>query len=587
MKELKWKLRTFDGIDYNNINPGLLLREMLKYRGIEDPESWLQVSKENENDPSLLKNIDEATNLLQSVIIGLENKPSKKIYIQVDADTDGFTSSAILYEFISSISNCEIEIGIHEGKEHGLDLKEALASNANLIIVPDASGNPEDYKTLKKKNIPSIIFDHHDYPEEDFDTIVVNCNYEPYPNKSLSGAGVVLKACQYFCYKYDIDYNFDRLYALASIGMVADVMSLQELENQYIIRYGLKHIKNHEFFNELLKDRMGNPVEVVTIKDIGWSIGPNINAVIRLGSMEEKQMLFNTLICPNENVNSQKRGADGEVVPRYIEMCRICKNLKAKQNRLVQSALKIIEPEINLKHNLIYYIDEENELPFELSGLIANRLVSSYKRPVLLLKHFHDYEDNTMPDCWAGSMRSITAEGFEDPRSIFNEMTGVREFAGHAEACGAKIFKDSFDGFLAEAYEKLDKIDFDNQLYTVEAVIPCRPFNETLGKLFAQEDIWGSGIEKPLMMITDIDCIGAEYMGKEGQHVKINTPKIDIVIFDDVDLVNRLKDSKNYTMNAIGTISWNDWEDQPKLQMIVDGYELIEKQGNEWNVYDF
>lgn len=78
MKELKWKLRTFDGIDYNNINPGLLLREMLKYRGIEDPESWLQVSKENENDPSLLKNIDEATNLLQSVIIGLENKPSKK-----------------------------------------------------------------------------------------------------------------------------------------------------------------------------------------------------------------------------------------------------------------------------------------------------------------------------------------------------------------------------------------------------------------------------------------------------------------------------------------------------------------------------
>ena len=96
--------------------------------------------------------------LLQSVIIGLENKPSKKIYIQVDADTDGFTSSAILYEFISSISNCEIEIGIHEGKEHGLDLKEALASNANLIIVPDASGNPEDYKTLKKKMIiiPSL-----------------------------------------------------------------------------------------------------------------------------------------------------------------------------------------------------------------------------------------------------------------------------------------------------------------------------------------------------------------------------------------------------------------------------------------------
>ena len=582
MKQLKWKLRTFDDIDYNDINPGLLLIDMLKYRGIEDPEQWLQVSQENENDPSLLKNIDKAVDLLHDAISN-----NKRIYIQQDSDVDGITSCSIFYKFIEDISDCELRVGIHEGKEHGLNLTQALESKADLILVPDASGDPEDYKKLKKKNIPSIIFDHHEYPEEDFDTVVVNCTYEPYPNKCLSGAGVVLKACQHYAKKYDIDYNFDNLYALASVGMVADVMSLQELENQYIIRYGLRFIKQHNFFNELLKDRMGNPVELVTIKDIGWSIGPNMNAVIRLGSMEEKELLFKTIVSPNSNVISQKRGADGEVVPAYIEMCRICKNAKAKQNRLVQSALKIIEPELNLDHNLICYVDEEGELPFELSGLIANRLLSSYRRPVLLLKHFHDYEDATMPDCWAGSMRAISAEGFEDPREIFNKMTGVREFAGHSLACGAKIFKESFDSFLVEAYDTLDKIDFDNQLYTVEASVPCRPFNETLGKIFAAEDIWGSGIEKPLMRITDIDCIGAEYMGKESQHVKIVTPRIDIVIFDDVELVGILKQSKQFTMEAVGEISWNDWEDQPKLQMIVSGYELHVKETDGWNVYDF
>ena len=79
MKELKWKLRTFDDIDYNNIKHGLLIREMLKYRGIEDPESWLQVSKENENDPSLLKNIDEAVGLLNEII-----EKNGRIYLQVD-----------------------------------------------------------------------------------------------------------------------------------------------------------------------------------------------------------------------------------------------------------------------------------------------------------------------------------------------------------------------------------------------------------------------------------------------------------------------------------------------------------------------
>lgn len=79
MKELKWKLRTFDGIDYDNINVGLLLREMLKYRGIEDPEEWLQVSKEHENSPSLLKNIDIAAELLHTAIV-----EHKRIFIQVD-----------------------------------------------------------------------------------------------------------------------------------------------------------------------------------------------------------------------------------------------------------------------------------------------------------------------------------------------------------------------------------------------------------------------------------------------------------------------------------------------------------------------
>lgn len=502
-------------------------------------------------------------------------------------DPDGYTSSAIMYLFLEDIGCSDIKVGLHEGKEHGLDLKECLSYEPDLAIIPDASGNPEDYEKLNSKGIKSIIIDHHEYDMNDFPTTVVNCHDGDYPNPNLSGAGVALKVCQYYAQKYNIDYNFNRLYVLAAVGIVADVMSLQELENQYIIRYGLQKIKENDFFNELLKDRMGNPVEVATIHDIGWSIGPNMNAVIRLGSMEEKQMLFDTLISPRGNVISQKRGANGEVVNRYTEMCRICKNLKAKQNRLVQNAIKIIEPTLNLKHNLIVYVDKKEELPFELSGLIANRLLSSYQRPVLILKNFHDYEDPSQEDCWAGSMRSIVAEGFEDPRADFEKMSGVRSVQGHSEAAGCKIYKSGFDSFLAEAYEKLDKVDFNNQLYTVEAVVKCRPFPTLLGKVFAQEDIWGSGIAQPYILVQDIDCIGAEYMGREGQHVKIVTPNIDFVIFDDSELINTLRKSKKYTMNAVGIISWNDWEEQPKLQMIVESYELKEKEDDGWSIYDF
>lgn len=503
-------------------------------------------------------------------------------------DTDGYTSAGLLYKFMLDIGLRDIYVGIHEGKEHGLDLKEALLSQANLVIVPDATGNPEDYVELKRKGIPSLCLDHHDsYTEEDFDSVVVNCHFGDYPNPHLSGAGVTLKFCQYYATTRNIDYDFDDLYALASIGMVADVMSLQELENQYIIRYGLKYIKNHPFFNELLKDRMGNPVEVVTVKDIGWSIGPNINATIRLGIMEEKTMLFNTIVAPQQRVASKKRGGNGLVVPVYMEMCRICKNLKARQTRLVQNAIKTIKETVDLSHNLIVYIDENEELPFELSGLIANRLLGEYKRPVLILKHFHDYDNPTAEDCWAGSMRAIACEGFEDPRKEFNEMSGVRDFSGHSLAAGSKIYKSGFDTFLAEARERLDKLDFDNQLYTVEACVPARPFNESLGKIFAAENIWGNDLEQPLMLVYDIDCRGTTFMGRESQHVKIVTPNIDFVIFDDPELVTTLSAGKNYFMRAIGTLSWNEWEDIAKLQMIVDAYQLEPKPTDEWSIYDF
>lgn len=80
MKKLKWKLRKYDDIDYDNINPGLLLRDMLIYRGIEDPESWLNVSKENEYEPSLFKNIDKAVDLIRDALAN-----EWRIYLQVDS----------------------------------------------------------------------------------------------------------------------------------------------------------------------------------------------------------------------------------------------------------------------------------------------------------------------------------------------------------------------------------------------------------------------------------------------------------------------------------------------------------------------
>lgn len=155
----------------------------------------------------------------------------------------------------------------------------------------------------------------------------------------------------------------------------------------------------------------------------------------------------------------------------------------------------------------------------------------------------------------------------------------------HSLACGTKIFKDSFDSFLAEAYEKLDNIDFDNQSFTVDFKTSYKDFNKEIGELFANENIWGNGIEKPLIYIENIDCINKEIMG-EGQHLKINTSKFDVVFFNNKEIIDKLK-TNNSTLNIIGEINTTEWNGVRKLQIIPIDYELIEKKDDGWSIYDF
>ena len=76
-------------------------------------------------------------------------------------------------------------------------------------------------------------------------------------------------------------------------------------------------------------------------------------------------------------VPSTKKGEDEEV-PIYEEAVRLCKNAKKRQTTAVDKSIKIIEDNIEIKDNdkAIVYVDEDQELTFELSGLIANKLLS-------------------------------------------------------------------------------------------------------------------------------------------------------------------------------------------------------------------
>lgn len=157
----------------------------------------------------------------------------------------------------------------------------------------------------------------------------------------------------------------------------------------------------------------------------------------------------------------------------------------------------------------------------------------------------------------------------------------------HQQAFGLKVFKEGFDSFLAEARMSLDKIDLNNQFYEVELNLPVRELDKSVGAMFAAENIWGSGIEKPLIRLTGIDCKNKEIMGKDSQHLKVVSKNIDVLVFDDYDLINSLKENPNQELSVIAELSWNNWSGENRLQGVVLDYELTEKKSTGFDIYDF
>lgn len=219
---------------------------------------------------------------------------------------------------------------MHEGKQHGVEIPK-VPSDAKLIVIPDAGSNQYDeHEQLKSLGYDILVIDHHICDHESQDALVVNNQLGDYPNRDLSGAGVVYKFIKYYDQKYGYDFADDFL-DLTAVGIIGDVMNLTDLETRYILKEGLSHIKNFGLSHFLLKQSFSvSSVTNPTPTDISFYVTPLVNAIIRVGTMSEKETLFKAFISgPNDTEPSTKRGAKpGDLEVIADKAARIATNAK-------------------------------------------------------------------------------------------------------------------------------------------------------------------------------------------------------------------------------------------------------------------
>ena len=330
---------------------GDFLNELLKDRNIlpqtiEEQKQFFHPTDSCLLEPTKLDHMEEARQLLMK---HLEN--GSKIYLCIDSDVDGYTSSAVFYNYLmehfNDKYNFTINYHVPEGKEHGLRTLMGILGEEkkwDLIVLPDSSSNDyEEHEILKNMGYDILVLDHHEAEKYSENAVVVNNQLsQRYENKALSGVGVVYKFFAYIDSLNGTDYARDYL-DLVALGEVSDMMNMETMENRYICDYGLTHIRNR-FFQELVdKQSFSLGSGPLTQIGIAFYITPLINSLIRVGSDIEKARLFEAFITPDIEVPSTKRGEKGMMETICTQAVRNCVNAKARQNREKEKAIELLD----------------------------------------------------------------------------------------------------------------------------------------------------------------------------------------------------------------------------------------------------
>ena len=181
----------------NQIDPTLTaVEQILTNRGIKDINHYIQTTDDDILDPALLMNMHRgATMLLQHI---QNNDP---IFIQIDSDCDGYTSAAVLINWLNRhfpyCAQNKVKYSLHDGKQHGLN-PDIIPEGTRLVIAPDSSSNDyEIHQYLSENGIDVLVLDHHEADQISPYACIINNQLCDYPTKSLSGVGIVYKFCSY------------------------------------------------------------------------------------------------------------------------------------------------------------------------------------------------------------------------------------------------------------------------------------------------------------------------------------------------------------------------------------------------------
>ena len=553
------------------------IEQILMNRGIPliDVYRYLHTSPVDIIPPTEIANIKEGASLLVKHI-----SQNSKVMLQIDSDCDGFTSFAVFMNYLNNLFPAFVQNNIvyktHKGKSHGIDIDE-IPKDTKLVIALDASSNEyEIHQKLREAGMDVLIIDHHEATEVSPDACVINNQLCDYPNKSLSGVGMVYKFCCYLDQLLGADHA-DKYLDLVALGMIADMMDLRYFETKHLIQLGCENIRS-PFIKMMMARNEYSIKGQLTPFTVGFYIAPYINAVARVGTQEETLLLAESMLeyRAYEQIPSTKRGCSGQTESRVEQACRTANNVRNRQNKARDVSTEFVDKLIetnNLLDNKILVVQapKANGLDTNITGLIGNQTSAKYQHPVLILnERNHDGEI-----WWEGSARGLSDSELTNFKEFLIN-TGLVEYAeGHPNAFGVGIKDQNIQKFIEFTNEKLKDIDF-RPIYWVDFIYKSDTLNpNTILTIGQYNYLWGQQLDKPKIAIEDINITPNNVQVMKGPSLKFTINGIEYIKFKAAEEEIKLfQDNAIVNITIVGECDINTWGGVERPQIIIVDYEV-------------
>lgn len=477
-------------------------------------------------DPFLFKNMSAAVDLIISHI-----KKGNKIVVYGDYDADGVTSSVILLETLKILqANVEVYLPDRVSEGYGLNkiaIDQIVEQGFSLAITVDNGiRNKDEVIYAQSKGLEIIITDHHILPEDINDlppclTINPADKTDNYPWPYLAGVGVSFKLVSALVHKSNLPLNQKRLIIeksldLVAVGTIADMVSLLG-ENRLLVKRGLHFLNQgkRQGLNELVKISKSNNTKKLEAWNVGWQIGPRLNAASRLG-----------------HANSAFALLTAETETGAFELASELNQRNLERQKITEEIISQVELQIDPKNvpPIIIGLAGADQIWNEgVIGLVAGRICEKYYRPTLIITRLTENSEAKAKVSFKASGRSI--EDLNLIESISEASEFLDKYGGHPMACGFSVeSEEKLEKFktkiLAIATDKLQGKELSPRV-RIEAELKIENVNLDLAEEISLLAPFGQNNGQPKFVSYNLRVDEIVTLGFDSQHIKFRLSPSD------------------------------------------------------------